>query len=131
MSDDIFAAIRSVFGRYKAEWLRSDLFSLFQKPGYFPELEEPRPTALVGGRGTGKTSVLKSLSYIGHYELSGKSTTAVIQASYVGLYWCIDSNRVTAFAGPELEPKQWMRFFGHYVNLEIIAKEAHPLLGLE
>ncbi len=131
MPDDIFDAIRSVFGRYKAEWLRSDLFRLFQKPGYFPELEEPRPTALVGGRGTGKTSVLKSLSYIGHYELSGKSTEAAANAWYVGLYWCIDSNRVTAFSGPEIDSKQWMRFFGHYVNLEIIAQFCQYVLWFE
>lgn len=131
MPEDVFAAIRSVFGRYKAEWLRSEVFRLFQKPGYFPELEEPRPTALVGGRGTGKTSVLKSLSYVGHYELSGKSTEAVVHASYAGLYWCIDSNRVTAFAGPELEPKQWMRFFGHYVNLELIAQFCQYVLWFE
>jgi hypothetical protein len=121
MSDDVFTAIRAVFGRYKAEWLRGDVFRLFQKPGYFPELEEPRPTALIGGRGTGKTSVLKSLSYSGHYELSGKSSAAAISAPYVGLYWCIDSNRVTAFSGPELEPRQWIRLFAHYVNLEIVA----------
>jgi hypothetical protein len=131
MPEDVFDAIRSVFGRYKAEWLRNDVFRLFQKPGYFPELEEPRPTALVGGRGTGKTSVLKSLSYVGHYELNGKSTAAVIHASYAGLYWCIDSNRVTAFAGPELEPKQWMRLFGHYVNLEIIAQFCQYVLWFE
>lgn len=122
MPEEVFAAIRSVFGRYKAEWLRSDVFRLFQKPGYFPELEEPRPTALVGGRGTGKTSVLKSLSYMGHYELSGKLPSAAIRASYVGLYWCIDSNRVTAFAGPEVEPRQWRRLFGHYVNLEVVSQ---------
>lgn len=131
MQEDVFDAIRSVFGRYKAEWLRNDLFGLFQKPGYFPELEEPRPTALVGGRGTGKTSVLKSLSYIGHYELNGKSTAAAVDAYYAGLYWCIDSNRVTAFAGPELKSKQWMRFFGHYVNLEIIAQFCQYVLWFE
>jgi hypothetical protein len=131
MSEDVFTAIRSVFGRYKAEWLRGDVFRLFQKPGYFPELEEPRPTALIGGRGTGKTSVLKSLSYTGHYELNGKSAEAAIRAPYVGLYWCIDSNRVTAFAGPELEPRQWIRFFGHYVNLEVVAQFCQYVLWFE
>ncbi|HET7231709.1 MAG TPA: hypothetical protein VFJ16_16985 [Longimicrobium sp.] len=131
MQEDVFTALRAVFGRYKAEWLRGDVFRLFQKPGYFPELEEPRPTALIGGRGTGKTSVLKSLSYRGHFELSGKSAAAAVNAPYVGLYWCIDSNRVTAFAGPELEPKQWIRLFAHYVNLEIVAMFCEYVLWFE
>jgi hypothetical protein len=131
MAEDVFTAIRAVFGRYKAEWLRGDVFRLFQKPGYFPELEEPRPTALSGGRGTGKTSVLKSLSYRGHYELSGKSAEAALNAPYVGLYWCMDSTRVTAFSGPELEPRQWIRLFAHYVNLEIVALFCEYVLWFE
>jgi hypothetical protein len=131
MAEDVFTAIRAVFGRYKAEWLRGDVFRLFQKPGYFPELEEPRPTALSGGRGTGKTSVLKSLSYSGHYELSGKSPEAATNAPYVGLYWCMDSTRVTAFSGPELEPRQWIRLFAHYVNLEIVALFCDYVLWFE
>lgn len=131
MATDPFAEIRSVFGRYKAEWLRGDVFRLFQKPDYFPELEEPRPTALVGGRGTGKTSVLKSLSYSGHYELNERSADAVAAANYVGLYWCIDSNRVSAFSGPELQPRQWNRYFGHYVNLEVVARFCEYILWYE
>jgi hypothetical protein len=131
MTNDVFSEIRSVFGRYKAEWLRGDVFRLFQKPEYFPELEEPRPTALVGGRGTGKTSVLKSLSYLGHYELNGRQPKAVVNAPYVGLYWCIDSNRVTGFAGPELEPRRWLRYFGHYVNLEVVGQLCQYLLWFE
>lgn len=122
MSEDIYPHLRAVFGRYKAEWLRGDLFRLFQTPGYFPELEEPRPTVLVGGRGTGKTTVLKCLSYEGRYQLEGKSAEAVRTSNYVGLYWCIDSNRVTAFSGPELTPEGWQRLFGHYANLEIVSQ---------
>lgn len=119
-NDDIYTRIRSVFGRYKAEWLREDLFPLFRRPEYFPEFEEPRPTVLVGGRGTGKTTVLKCLSYEGLYHLQGRSAAAAIEAQYVGLYWCVDANRVTALEGPELANRLWQRIFAHYVNLEIV-----------
>ena len=131
MPEDVFGAIRGVFGRYKAEWLRGDVFHLFRRPGYFPELEEPRPTALVGGRGTGKTSVLKSLSYVGHYELNGRDQSAPVNAPYAGLYWCIDTNRVSAFSGPELTAEQWLRVFGHYVNLEVVAQFCDYVLWYE
>lgn len=117
---DVYSRIRSMFGRYKAEWLREDVFSLFRRPEYFPELQEPRPTVLVGGRGTGKTTALKCLSYEGLHELEGKSQAAALNAPYVGLYWCFDANRVTAFDGPELESRLWQRLFGHYTNLEIV-----------
>lgn len=121
-TDEIYANIRAVFGRYKAEWLREDLFPLFRRPAYFPELEEPRPTVLVGGRGTGKTTALRCLSYEGLYELQGRDANSMAAAPYVGLYWCIDANRVTAFRGPELESEAWQRMFAHYVNLEIVGQ---------
>jgi hypothetical protein len=118
----VFDHIRAYFGRYKAEWLREELFQLFRQPTYFPELEEPRPTVLVGGRGTGKTTVLKCLSYEGRYELEARDPARVEDAEYVGLYWCIDANRVTAFGGPELPAKSWQRLFAHYLNLEIVGQ---------
>lgn len=65
--------LSQLFGSYKAEWLKEQLYELFSEPEYFPELKTPRPCVLVGGRGTGKTTVLKSLSYEGQFALSGRS----------------------------------------------------------
>lgn len=36
---------------------------------------------------------------------------------YYGFYHRINTNRVTAFRGPELTGEQWTKLFGHYVNL--------------
>jgi len=53
--------LSTVLGLYKAEWLREKLFDLFTVPGYFDELKMNRPCVLIGGRGTGKTTVLQGL----------------------------------------------------------------------
>jgi len=60
MSNDTdLEKLNSLFGSYKAEWLRSKIFDLFAEPSYFPELKDNRPCVLEGGRGTGKTTVLR------------------------------------------------------------------------
>lgn len=105
------------FGLYRAEWLNHAIFQLFAKPTYYPELETPRPCVLVGGRGTGKTTVLRCLSYDGKFELEGSDPTRIADWPYFGFYHRINTNRVTAFRGEELQSKQWMRAFAHYVNL--------------
>src|ERR1700733_9836102 len=91
------------FGLYRAEWLNHALFQLFAKPTYYPELETPRPCVLVGGRGTGKTTVLRCLSYDGKFELEGSDSTRVSGWPYYGFYQRINTNRVTAFRGDELQ----------------------------
>jgi len=105
------------FGIYRAEWLSDALFQLFTKPAYYPELETPRPCVLVGGRGTGKTTVLKCLSYEGRYKLSQNSDASIPQWPYYGFYYRANTNRVTAFRGEELTSSQWVKIYAHYINL--------------
>ena len=59
-----------LFGSYKAEWLKERIFDLFTEPSYFPELAAASPSVLLGGRGTGKTTVLRCMSYEGRFALA-------------------------------------------------------------
>jgi hypothetical protein len=102
---------------YKAEWLKEQIFDLFTEPAYLPELTTERPCVLIGGRGTGKTTVLRGLSYQGQYALRRDSAESVPSWPFFGMYYRINTNRVTAFQGPELDEAEWARFFGHYVNI--------------
>lgn len=102
---------------YKAEWLHERLFEVFTEPSYFPGLTTRMPTVLVGGRGTGKTTVLRGLSYEGAYALSGASAESVSGWPYYGFYVRVDTNKVEAFKGPEVTTERWTRLFAHYLNL--------------
>lgn len=109
-----------LFGGYRAEWLREHLYDLFTEPSYFPELKGIRPCVLEGGRGTGKTTVLRCLSYEGQYALTGYRPADIPSWPFYGFYLRINTNRVTAFQGPELDERQWTRLFAHYINLELV-----------
>ncbi|CAB3865314.1 hypothetical protein LMG26684_02788 [Achromobacter mucicolens] len=104
-----------VLGLYKAEWLNGTLFSLFNEPAYFEQLKTQRPCVLIGGRGTGKTTVLRGLSYQGQLALDGAQP--VKDWPYYGLYYRVNTNRVTAFRGSDLTEEKWSSYFGHYINL--------------
>ena len=106
-----------LFGSYKAEWLKERVFDLFAEPSYFPELAAASPSVLLGGRGTGKTTVLRCMSYEGRFALTKQDPQAIDGWTYYGMYYRVNTNRVTAFDGPELSEDRWIKIFGHYMNL--------------
>lgn len=109
--------LSTVLGLYKAEWLRGKLFDLFTEPGYFDELKMNRPCVLIGGRGTGKTTVLQGLSYQGQFAFANSEKKIIDTWQFFGLYHRVNTNRVTAFRGPELSEERWRACFAHYLNL--------------
>ncbi len=121
LGSDPKAELSALFGLYKAEWLNGQLFELFTKPGYFDELQTKRPCVLIGGRGTGKTTVLRGMSYEGQFAMSGGDPRAVADWHYFGLYYRVDTNYVAAFKGLELKEDRWIRWFAHFINLEFCA----------
>src|SRR5690349_7599208 len=94
-------ALAELFAGYRAEWLAGKIFQLFTEPAYFPHLTTPTPCILMGGRGTGKTTALRCLSYEGQYELQGGSASDIQQWRYFGIYYRVNTNRVNAFRGPK------------------------------
>ncbi len=124
--------LSNLFGSYRAEWLHEQLFDLYTSPVYFPELTTGRSCMLIGGRGTGKTTALRALSWEGQRRLQSEQPASW---SFFGVYYRVDTNRVTAFKGPELSTDRWNALFGHYFNLLVCERlvdfaqwvaKAHP-----
>ena len=111
-------SLADLFLGYRAEWLDEDVFGLFTEPTYFPQLTTAHPCFLQGGRGTGKTTVLRCLSYEGQNVLGKAPQETPTGWPYYGMYYRVNTNRVRAFRGGELKAEQWSRAFGHYLNLE-------------
>lgn len=116
-SNVILAKLDELFGSYKAEWLRGKIFDFFAAPNYFTNLKNNCPCILQGGRGTGKTTVLRGLSYQGQYALLNKDMQRFDKNEFVGLYYRVNTNHVHAFQGRGIEEEDWSRLFAHYFNL--------------
>ncbi len=121
--------LAELFSGYRAEWLDEKVFELFTEPSYFPQLTGTHPCFLEGGRGTGKTTALRCLSYQGQAALRRiRENSDLWNWPYVGLYYRVNTNRVRAFSGPELNATAWVRLFAHYINLEFCEAVAGFLL---
>lgn len=119
---ELLKRLNELFGSLRAEWLKGKVFNYFTEPSYFVELKDYRPCVLQGGRGTGKTTVLKGLSYQGQYALLNNSIDEFDTLDFVGIYHRVNTNHVRAFKDGGLQLDSWQRIFGHYFNL-IICRE--------
>ena len=120
-SAELVKRLSRQFGNYRAEWNGDDVFNHFTTPGYFASLEQFRPCVLQGGRGSGKTTTLKGLSYQGQYKIWHEDINAFDRKTqYIGLYRRIDTNHVRVFRGAGVEPERWQKLFGHFFNLETV-----------
>ena len=106
-------------GALRAESLGDQVFKYFAEPAFFPNLQSRQSCLLKGGRGTGKTTLLRCLSYQGQAVLRAAEAGGVAEWPFYGFFWRINTNRVAAFAGPEIPDTRWSKLFGHYVNLEL------------
>lgn len=100
----------------RGEWPHALFGSLFIQPAYFTKLLARRPCLLIGGRGTGKTTTLRSLRFDAAIARLPVGDTAA-SLTHFGIYVRINKNRVRAFSGDELTPKEWSQAFAHYFNL--------------
>jgi len=114
--------LAQVFSSFRAEHDKLSLAHQFTQPGYFPELLTLQPCFLIGGRGTGKTTTLRSLSYKVRLANADEPLREGLEdIGIIGLYHKINTGRVAAFQGPELTNSEWDRLFGHYINLILIS----------
>lgn len=121
-NEAVLKRLNELFGSYRAEWLRGKIFDFFAEPSYFVALKDNRPCVLQGGRGTGKTTVLRGLSYLGQYALLNNSIKDFDNNEFIGIYYRVNTNHVRAFIGGGLSEKEWQKIFGHYFNL-VISRE--------
>jgi len=115
---DLSRDIASTVGVFRAEYLKdAEFFRYLERPEYWSRLEGRRACFLVGGRGTGKTTALRALSYDSQAQFNGPDPR---RWDTVGFYWRVDTSVVTAFRGSRVEDLQWQKLFAHFVNLQLM-----------
>lgn len=125
------AVLQQLFGDNRAEWPSAHFKQIFVSPSYIDKLKAAKPSFLVGGRGTGKTTSLQSLVYSSAYERLIDEGLEFDELPYLGVLVRMNKNRVRAFEGSDLDEATWGKYFTHYFNLLVCAELTDMAIWLE
>ncbi|OMF72037.1 ORC-CDC6 family AAA ATPase [Paenibacillus glucanolyticus] len=115
----------------RAEELGNRVFDYFVMPAesFYSRLLKQKAAVLVGGRGTGKTMLLKSLAF--EYVVNGKSVNEAQRVwedtNYLGCYIRADTNIVSSFRGRGIDDEDWANLYAHYFNLRVVQQMVKTL----
>lgn len=111
----------NAFIRNRTEEFGLDVWSSYVLPLYFPQLgldEARKSHVLVGGRGCGKTALLRYLSF--QSQFSPERVCIPNEAlRTVGLYLKADTQYFSGFTGSSLDERRWQDIFEHALCLAL------------
>ncbi len=126
--------MKKAFVRNRTEELGHDLWDSYILPPYFNNLgirEAKKSIVLEGGRGCGKTALLRYLSFNSQFS---KNRTRLDYDSTaletIGLYLKADPQYFSGFTGGWLEDRKWLDIFEHALCINLATQLVDVLLAL-
>lgn len=113
--------MQNAFIRNRAEEFDHDVWSTYVLPLYFPQLglhEARKSQVLQGGRGCGKTALLRYLSYPSQFSPARMAVPASALQT-IGLYLKADSTYFSGFTGYGEKEEKWRDIFEHALTLAL------------
>lgn len=124
--------MRNAFIRNRAEEFGYDLWESYVLPPYFPNLglqEARKSVVLEGGRGCGKTALLRYLSCHSQFS-SNRDNLPKSALATIGLYLKADSQYFSSFIGAGIEERKWQDIFEHAMCLALAEQVIAALTAL-
>lgn len=133
---------QSILSKNRAEELGDDVWKHFVIPQFYPRLDlttARKPRLIIGGRGCGKTMLLR---YLSHQSMFSRDRPSIPTeaTSHIGLFWKNDTHFASLMSGREISDKTWDTAFSHMAalilgievlnSLESIAKSKSDALKL-
>lgn len=103
----------------RTENIGMDVWEHFVVPRYFDDVDfySAMPCKIEGGRGCGKTMLLRYLSY--QSQFSANRANYPNEIRNIGLYWRADTQFIRLMNKRTLPEEEWHSAFEHYVYLKI------------
>ena len=110
---------QSVFTKNRAEELGYDVWEHFVVPPFYHLLDlqtARKPRLIIGGRGCGKTMLLR---YLSHQTMFSQSRETIPDDAllHIGLYWRADTQFANAMVKRGVPEDTWQAAFSHMVGL--------------
>lgn len=116
---DPTAALQTVFSKNRTEELGYDVWKHFVIPPFYDRLDlsqARKPRIVIGGRGCGKTMLLRYFSHQSTFS-PDRSPITPEALSHVGLYWRIDTQFAKVMNGRAIPDDTWVSAFDHLLAL--------------
>jgi hypothetical protein len=115
------ADLQRVFSQNRAEELGSDVWQHYVVPPFYKELDlttARKPRLIIGGRGCGKTMLLR---YLSHQTMFSSHRPAILDhaLSHIGLYWRADTQFTSAMSQRGIPADTWDAAFNHMAAIII------------
>lgn len=113
--------MQNAFIRNRTEEFGHDIWSYYVLPPYFPTLglnEARKSVVLEGGRGCGKTALLRYLSFQSQFSVNRREVPQEALKT-IGLYLKADSQYFSGFTGAGLSDAKWQDIFEHALCLAL------------
>lgn len=124
--------LSTVFTQNRTEEIGLDVWQHFVVPPFFDRLDletARKPRVIIGGRGCGKTMLIRYLSY--HSTFSPKRPSVPREATrHIGLYWRADTQFALLMTGRNLSPEIWASAFSHFVALTVAADVLDSIIAI-
>jgi hypothetical protein len=113
--------LQDIFSKNRAEEIGYDVWEHFVVPPFFNRLDLKRafkPRLIIGGRGCGKTMLLRYLSH--QTTFSKKRENIPIEAlKHIGMYWRADTQFCNAMHKRGIQDDVWNSAFDHFCALSL------------
>lgn len=109
------------FSGNRSEEASADNWDNFIVPKFINQLgikTQTKANVIVGGRGCGKTTLLRYFSHHTQFSPRRDNITAA-DLAHIGLYWRADTNFLNAFVGGDQASTRWKAAFEHVLACEL------------
>jgi hypothetical protein len=112
-------ALRTLFAKNRTEEMGSDVYEHFVVPPFFDKLDlrvARKPRLFIGGRGCGKTMLLR---YLSHQSTFSKHRQTIPDSAleHIGLYWRVDTQFAAVMNERGVPEDVWISAFNHLIAL--------------
>ncbi|MBZ9572553.1 hypothetical protein KJA15_04450 [Patescibacteria group bacterium] len=141
MDDNKISGLKNPFAGFNASlmdsedivqyWIQPEI--LFERQAVGVDLTGEIPVVLMGGRGTGKTMLLKFLSHevqIKYLLDEERKKNFLKNTKFIGIYHRFDGPSLSSFSNRNIDDVAWETIFKHYFEIVIGQKYISMLLTL-